>query len=88
MALCTCLTNSVLLVFVLTSAIALQSDRHLAPHLEQQLKQQIGSLLKVALTVGELYKQQSIPASTCSVSMLDLIVKLQAFSGHGNNPGT
>jgi hypothetical protein len=41
--------------------LLLQSDRHLAPHLEQQLKQQIGSLLRVALTVGESALRPNTP---------------------------
>lgn len=33
--------------------LLLQSSGELAPNLEQQLRQQVGSLLRVALTVGE-----------------------------------
>lgn len=33
--------------------IIMQSGGQLAPHLEEQLRQQVGSLLRVALTVGE-----------------------------------
>lgn len=49
---------------------SVQSDGELSPHLEQQLKQQIGSLLRVALTVGTC--PSLLALTRASPSLLDL----------------
>lgn len=53
---------------------AVQSGGELSPHLEQQLKQQIGSLLRVALTVGTC---PSLHWTRASSSLLDLHCAVQ-----------